>query len=139
MKKTWIVLKWEFINRVRSKLFILTTFLLPFFMVGMMYIPALLMDLEPETITQVGLVYDNSIDPLVQRLKDQTRINYRLKNGNPQFLFSRLAHEVDALDSVAVKSLDGYLLSSDKRSYQHHSLFRVFDLRHHWIEGLGVQ
>ncbi|MEE3188859.1 MAG: hypothetical protein VX244_02950, partial [Candidatus Neomarinimicrobiota bacterium] len=83
MKKTWIVMKWEFLNRVRSKLFIVTTFLLPFFMVGMMYIPTILMDLEPETITQVGLVYDDSIDPLVQRLKDQTRINYRLKNGNP--------------------------------------------------------
>ena len=77
MKKTWIVLKWEFINRVRSKLFIVTTFLLPFFMVGMMYIPALLMDLEPETITQVGLVYDDSIDPLIQRFKDHTTINYR--------------------------------------------------------------
>ncbi|HJM95901.1 MAG TPA: hypothetical protein QF698_07485, partial [Candidatus Marinimicrobia bacterium] len=131
MKKTWIVLKWEFINRVRSKLFILTTFLLPFFMVGMMYIPALLMDLEPETITQVGLVYENSIDPLVQRLKDQTRINYRLKNGNPQFLFSRLAHEVDALDSVAVKSLDGYLfipttiMDTDAVHYYSHSLSNV--------------
>ena len=131
MKKTWIVLKWEFLNRVRSKLFIVTTFLLPFFMVGMMYIPTILMDLEPETITQVGLVYDDSINPLVQRLKDQTRINYRLKNGNPQFLFSRLAHEVEALDSVAVKSLDGYLfipttiMDTGAVHYYSHSLSNV--------------
>ena len=131
MKKTWIILKWEFLNRVRSKLFIVTTFLLPFFMVGMMYIPALLMDLEPETITQVGLVYDDSIDPLIQRFKDQTTINYRLKNGNPQFLFSRLAHEVEALDSVAVKSLDGYLfipttiMDTGAVHYYSHSLSNV--------------
>lgn len=131
MKHIWIILKWEFINRVRSKLFIITTFLLPFFMVGMMYVPALLMDLEPETITEVGLVYDDSIDPLVQRFKDQITFNYRLKNGNPQFLFSRSADEVEALDSVAVKSLDGYLfipssiLDTGAVHYFSHSLSNV--------------
>ena len=131
MKQIWIILKWEFINRVRSKLFIITTFLLPFFMVGMMYVPALLMDLEPETITEVGIVYDDSIDPLVQRFKDQISFNYRLKNGNPQFLFSRSADEVEALDSVAVKSLDGYLfipasiLDTGSVHYYSHSLSNV--------------
>ena len=100
-------------------------------MVGMMYVPALLMDLEPETITEVGLVYDDSIDPLVQRFKDQITFNYRLKNGNPQFLFSRSADEVEALDSVAVKSLDGYLfipssiLDTGVVHYFSHSLSNV--------------
>jgi len=100
-------------------------------MVGMMYVPALLMDLEPETITEVGLVYDDSIDPLVQRFKDQITFNYRLKNGNPQFLFSRSADEVEALDSVAVKSLDGYLfipssiLDTGAVHYFSHSLSNV--------------
>ena len=79
MNKIWIILKWEFFNRVRSKLFIITTFLLPFFMIGMMYVPSILMDLEPETITKVGLVYNDPIDPLVQRFMDQVENNYRLK------------------------------------------------------------
>ena len=41
-------MKWEFINRVKTKLFLITTFALPFFMGAVMYLPTLLMDLEPE-------------------------------------------------------------------------------------------
>jgi len=131
MNQIWIILKWEFLNRIRSKLFIITTFLLPFFMVGMMYVPSILMDLEPETITKVGLVYNDSIDPLIQRFKDQAANNYRLKNGNPQFLFNRLDDEVEALDNVAVKNLDGYLnipssvLDTSTVYYYSHSLSNV--------------
>ena len=44
----WKIMKWEFVNRVKTKLFILTTFILPFFMGGVMYLPSLLMDLEPD-------------------------------------------------------------------------------------------
>ncbi|MBH10961.1 MAG: hypothetical protein CMG74_11560 [Candidatus Marinimicrobia bacterium] len=131
MNQIWIILKWEFINRVRSKLFIITTFLLPFFMVGMMYVPAILMDLEPETITKVGLVYEDSIGALIERFKKQITNNYSLKNGNPQFLFNRSIDEIEALDSVAAKSLDGYLhipssiLDTGSVHYYSHSLSNV--------------
>ena len=46
--QVWKIMKWEFANRVKTKLFILTTFVLPFLMIGLMYLPSLLMDLEPD-------------------------------------------------------------------------------------------
>ena len=61
MNQIWNIVKWEFMNRVKSKLFLITTFLLPFFMGGMMYLPTLLMDMEPEETTEIGLVFEDDI------------------------------------------------------------------------------
>ena len=88
MKQVWIILKWEYINRVKTKLFLITTFVLPFFMAGMMYLPSILMDLEPDEITEIGLVYDDSVQDLLGRFQSQMDSNYRLSDGNPQFIFS---------------------------------------------------
>jgi len=109
MKQVWTILKWEYINRVKTKLFLITTFVLPFFMAGMMYLPTILMDLEPEEITKIGLVYDDSVHDLVVRFQSQADGSYRLKDGNPQFIFSRFPNEKMVLDSVLSKSIDGYM------------------------------
>ena len=109
MKQVWIILKWEYINRVKTKLFLITTFVLPFFMAGMMYLPMMLMDLEPDEITEIGLVYDDSVQDLLGRFQSQMDSNYRLSDGNPQFIFSRFPNEKTALDSVLSKSINGFL------------------------------
>ena len=109
MKQVWTILKWEYINRVKTKLFLITTFVLPFFMAGMMYLPTILMDLEPEEITEIGLVYDDNVQDLLVRFQSQVDGNYRLKDGNPQFIFSRFPNEKTALDSVLSKSINGFL------------------------------
>ena len=66
MTQIWKIFQWEYMNRVKSKLFLITTFLLPFFMGGMMYLPSILMDLEPEETSEIGLVYQDNILDLVQ-------------------------------------------------------------------------
>ena len=97
-------------NRVKTKLFLITTFVLPFFMGAMMYLPAMLMDLEPEEISQIALVYPDNVDHLVQRFKEQINDSYRLQDGNPQFILSRFQSEEIALDSIISKSIDGMIL-----------------------------
>ena len=109
MNQIWKIVKWEFMNRVKTKLFLITTFALPFFMGGMMYLPTILMDLEPEEISEIGLVYDEEIHELVTRFQSNLNSVYRLKNGNPQFVISRFYDEKIALDSVLSKSIYGYL------------------------------
>ena len=37
------IVKWEFVNRVKTKLFLITTFVLPFLMGGLMFLPTILM------------------------------------------------------------------------------------------------
>lgn len=131
MKEIWIIIKWEFLNRARSKLFLITTFLLPIFVVCILYVPTLLMDMEPENITTVALVYEDSNSPLISRFKEKVNSSFRLDNGNPQYLFNKMVSEVNAMDSVAKKRFDGYLfipndiLDSGVVSYYSHSLSNI--------------
>ena len=131
MKQVWTIVKWEFINRVKTKLFLITTFLLPFFMGAMLYLPTILMDLEPEELTEIGLVYEDGLDTLVERFQSQVAMSHRLKNGNPQFIIFRYEDEKSALDSVSMKSIDGYLyipssvLDTGQVNYFGHSLSNI--------------
>ena len=109
MNQIWKIIKWEFINRVKTKLFIITTFVLPVFIWGVMYLPSFLMDLEPENESKIGLVYDNENHSLVERFKNRLGSAYLLQDGKPQFFLKRLYSERAALDSVLNGEIDGYL------------------------------
>ena len=110
MNQIWKIIKWEFINRVKTKLFIITTFVLPVFIWGVMYLPSFLMDLEPENESKIGLVYDNKNHSLAERFKNRLGSAYLLQDGKPQFFLKRLYNERAALDSVLNDEIDGYLL-----------------------------
>jgi len=109
MNQIWKIMKWEFMNRVKTKLFLITTFALPFFMAGIMYLPTILMDMEPEDVTEIGLVYDDGLNDLLERFQTQVNGAFRLQDGNSQFQFSRFDEEQEALDSVLSKDIGGYI------------------------------
>ena len=109
MNQIWKIMKWEFMNRVKTKLFLITTFALPFFMAGIMYLPTILMDMEPEDMTEIGLVYDDGLNNLLERFQTQVNGAFRLQDGNSQFQFSRFDEEQEALDSVLSKGIGGYI------------------------------
>ena len=109
MNQIWKIMKWEFMNRVKTKLFLITTFVLPFFMAGIMYLPTILMDMEPEDVTEIGLVYDDGLNDLLERFQTQVNGAFRLQDGNSQFQFSRFDEEQEALDSVLSKDIGGYI------------------------------
>ena len=109
MKQIWKIIKWEFVNRVKTKLFIITTFVLPLFFGGIIYLPTILMDLEPEDESKIGLVYNDKTNYLIERFEERIKSNYFLQNGNAQFYFKRFNSEKIALDSVLSGKIDGYL------------------------------
>ena len=109
MNQNWKIMNWEFMNRVKTKLFLITTFALPFFMAGIMYLPTILMDMEPEDVTEIGLVYDDGLHDLLERFQTQVNGAFRLQDGNSQFQFSRFDEEQEALDSVLSKGIGGYI------------------------------
>ena len=125
------IIKWEFINRIKTKLFIFTTFILPVLIGGMTYLPTILMDLEPENSTNVGLVYNDDISFLVKRFQNKTYNSLILQNGLPQFRFIRYDLEKEALDSVVNNKIDAYMyipnsiLDTGKVSYFSQSLSNI--------------
>ena len=110
MSQVWKIMIWEFINRVKTKLFLITTFALPFFMGAAMYLPTILMDLEPEDESKIGLVYDSEIKTLVDRFQERCDAVLVTQDGSPQFLFVDLDSEKEAIDSILSKQIDGYMV-----------------------------
>jgi len=110
MSQVYKIVKWEFINRVKTKLFLITTFALPFFMGGIMYLPSVLMDLEPEDKSKIGLIYKSDIVSLINRFKNQCDKILVTQEGDPQFIFKDLVSEQEALKDILDKRIDGYLV-----------------------------
>ncbi len=110
MSQVWQIIKWEFINRIKTKLFLITTFGLPILLIGVIYFPTILLDLEPEISSNIGLVYDENNASLIERFKNQTYKSYTLQNGLQQFLFTKYDTEKEALDSLISRDIDGYML-----------------------------
>ena len=110
MDQVWKIIKWEFINRVKTKLFIITTFVLPFFMYGIMYLPSILMELEPEEEKIIGLIFSENNKFLINRFKDQARSTQKTKNGDSQYKFVRIFSEKVALDSILSKKIEGFIV-----------------------------
>ena len=130
MNQVMKIMKWEFMNRVKTKLFFFTTFALPFFMAAIMYLPTILMDMEPEDMTEIGLVYDDGLNTLLERFQAQVNAAFKLQDGNPQFQFIRFNEEQEALDSIISKGIGGYIfipnsvLDTGEVSYYSLSFFR---------------
>ena len=131
MARVFHIIKWEFINRIKTKLFIFTTFVLPILIGGMSYLPTFLIDLEPENSTNVGLIYGDDISLLLKRFQNQTVSGITLKNGLPQFQFVRYDSEEEALDSVLNNRIDAYMyipssiLDTGKVRYYSRSLSNI--------------
>ena len=129
--QVWKIMKWEFANRVKTKLFIITTFLLPFFMGGIMYLPSLLMDLEPDENKVIGLKYPDVNMVLVNRFEDRASLSLKLKNGQSEFSFIRFSDDESAVNAIKNKKITGYLdipmgiLDTAKAKYFSNSLSNI--------------
>tara|TARA_Y100001970_G_scaffold289635_1_gene420656 strand:- start:1606 stop:2832 length:1227 start_codon:yes stop_codon:yes gene_type:complete len=106
------IMRWEFLNRVKTKLFLITTFALPFFMGGLMFLPSLLMDLEPEEESKIGLVYGGGTGNLVNRFVERCDMTLKTKEGIPQFSFIKIDSEKNAIESILNEQIDGYMVIS---------------------------
>lgn len=74
MSKIGIVIEREYMERVKKKSFIITTILMPVFMVILMAMPALIMMFSEETVTNIAVI-DNSGEILPQ-LRDRESIKF---------------------------------------------------------------
>lgn len=115
MRKVWLVVKREYLTRVRTKGFIFGTFAVPLIMLAMIIIPALLAT-RPSTHTTKLAVIDstgNFAVPLAQGLDQKLpngqpayRIVRHAENPSPQEA-ARLSDELQA--QVNREELDGFL------------------------------
>ena len=103
------IAKWEYLNRVKTKLFIITTLLLPVLFALISILPTWLATLDPEKTSKIGLIYGSKQTALINDFKILVQTQYKTKNGMPEFSFVDMDNDQNALSKILDKTIQGYL------------------------------
>ena len=113
MRKVWLVVKREYLTRVRTKGFIFTTIALPLFSVGMLILPTILATRESDHTLKIALLDNASFAKIIA-----AGLTEKLKNGQPFFQLVRTLEQPQSdqkardelADQVRRGLLDCYLV-----------------------------
>ena len=119
MSKAFAVARWEYIEKIKSKAFLLSLILMPLFMIGMSVVP-FLFGSRPDSISKIVGVIDGSGE-LVQPLSQLLEERFKLPDGRPNYVVRPLSigmnnnmvqvkREADSL--VSRGEIEGYLVLS---------------------------
>ncbi|HDP67823.1 MAG TPA: hypothetical protein ENN20_04890, partial [Candidatus Marinimicrobia bacterium] len=79
MHKVLIIARWEYLTRIRSKWFIISTLIIPLVLVAFMFIPSLLVGEPGMEMKIVGLIDASGI--IGADFESSISAEYRLKDG----------------------------------------------------------
>lgn len=102
------VARWEFLEKVKSKAFLISLVLMPIIMVGFGVLPGILASREDEKTQTIGIIDDTGMisGALERRLNEK----YTLSDGQPNYLIKDLK-TIDAGTPEQLKSLANALVS----------------------------
>jgi ABC-2 type transport system permease protein len=114
MNKALVVAKWEYVEKVRSKAFLIGLFLTPIIMLVMGVLPGLLAGQEDESTKVIGIIDATGeiADTLSQRM-----MKYKLSNGNPNYLLRPIAVGRNIDVQAASEDADAMVLSEEIEGY----------------------
>ena len=117
MKKAFAVARWEFVEKIKSKAFLISLFLMPVIMIGMGVVPSLLAS-KPDTETRSIGVIDQSGD-IFRPLSSRVAEKYKLPDGKPNYdlqeidLSQGFDHAKETADRLVLEGqLEGYFILS---------------------------
>ncbi len=115
MNKTFVVAKWEYLEKVRSKAFIIGLFLMPMIIAVTSILPGLLAGKEDESTKIVGVI--DATDQRLDSLLSLRMQRYKLSNGNPNYLVQSIAsgRNIDLVG--ATEEADKKVLNEDIEGY----------------------
>lgn len=113
LNKIIAVTKWEFVEKVKTKGFIISLILMPIFMVALGVLPSLLASKEDEKTKDFGL-YDMS-NLIGEQLKSELMTKYLISGNQPNYKVT-LYESYDNIDSLK-RSADKLCLSSAFECY----------------------
>lgn len=83
IKKLMAVARWEFIEKVRTKAFIISLIVTPVFMIIVSVVPSLLMTKADTTTSKIGII--DSTGAIVSSLNTDLFKKYKLPDGKPNY------------------------------------------------------
>lgn len=113
MKKTFIIAKWEFIEKVRRRSFIISMIITPLLLVSMAYLIGVVNETTQEATKPVGILDTTGIyfNALAQKLE-----SISLEDGQPAYIVIRLAVKSDSFDK-ALKNADKMVIDNRLSGY----------------------
>ena len=113
MKKTFIIAKWEFIEKVRRRSFIISMIITPLLLVSMAYLIGVVNETTEEATKPVGILDTTGIyfNALAQKLE-----SISLEDGQPAYIVIRLAVKSDSFDK-ALKNADKMVIDNRLSGY----------------------
>jgi len=137
MKNILAVMRWEYLTRIRSKWFVISTVIIPLIIIASMFIPTLIMT-GPDTEAKVIAVVDGT--SILGNILERTLTErYKLKDGSPKYQvvllqggnFNSLKEQAsELLDSDVIFSylvIPGNVMDSNEVKYYTRNLGNIKD------------
>ncbi len=111
MNKAFVVAKWEFLEKVRSKAFIISLVLMPVIIVVFGVLPGLLASQEDDRTLTIGMV--DGTGELGGPLGERLAAKYTRDDGSPMYLVNVFGMETadplqEALRALAAEDIEGF-------------------------------
>ncbi|HCA81512.1 MAG TPA: hypothetical protein DEP53_17410 [Bacteroidetes bacterium] len=107
------VAKWEFLEKVKSKAFIISLIVMPVIMVLFGVLPGLLASKPDDKTTTIGVIDETG--QIINRLSERLDEKYKLPDGRPNYMIRNLQEEgtpeeqrTRAVRMVTEKKVEGY-------------------------------
>ncbi len=109
MKKAFVVAKWEYMERLKSKMFIISLFIFPVIIIAFAVLPSLLMGQMEDRQKVIGLIDPENIltSPLIKKIEDR----FTLKDDQPMYVIRKI--EEPAADRETLRMIGNSLVFAD--------------------------
>ncbi len=115
MKKIWTIAKWEYLEKVKTKTFIISIIITPLIIIAFSLLPTLLSDEEIPRIKTIGVIDTSGtyFNLLIEELEE-----FKIENEQPQYILINLAEKEKTLEQMKINAnsavlkgkLEGYIL-----------------------------
>lgn len=113
MKKALTVARWEYVEKVKSKAFIISLFLMPAIMIGVGVVPTLLAARADTETTVIGIIDRSGI--IADSLSSLLAERYRLPNGQPNYLLRPITARGNS--AAAKRTADSLVIAGKVEGY----------------------
>lgn len=114
LNKVLAVTKWEYIEKVKTKAFIISMIITPIFIIAMAVLPGLLAQKGDEETKRIGLV--DLTDSIGTCVAESIKNQYKLENGKPNYNIIEVPHNNESPDALR-KRVDKMLFDGKFETY----------------------
>jgi ABC-2 type transport system permease protein len=115
MNKAFLTARWEYLEKIKTKTFLISLFLTPAIIIGFVLAPTLISSNQEDTTKAIGVIDTSGIyfRPLLNNIE-----KYKLSSGQPDYVLINLAGKnkdfarikMNADESIISGQIEGYLL-----------------------------